>query len=88
MDTNLSILHLDARSITPHDKKAQLAHLINLHNPDFISLNENFLKPHHPLEVAGYTVFRHDRLIRKGGGTALLANKKKYIHLKLKILKN
>ena len=71
MDTNLSILHLNVRSITAPDKKAQLAHLIHLHNPDFISLNETFLKPHHPLEVAGYTVFRHDRLIRKGGGTAL-----------------
>jgi len=71
MITNLSILHLNIRSIIASDKKAQLDQLIYLHNPDFISLNETFLKPTHSLVIEGYEVFRHDRQIRKGGGAAL-----------------
>jgi len=71
MNSKLSILHLNIRSIIATDKKTQLDQLIYLHNPDFISLNETFLKPSHSLVIEGYEVFRHDRQIRKGGGAAL-----------------
>ena len=53
------------------EKKIQLADLIHNHNPDFISLNETFLKQKFTLEIEGYTIFRHDRPLRKGGGSAL-----------------
>ena len=71
MYNNLSILHINIRSITTTAKKVQLNNLIHLHSPDFISINETFLKPKHSLDIEGYRVLRHDRLIRKGGGTAL-----------------
>ena len=71
MFNTMSILHLNIRSITTPDKKVQLNNLIHLHSPDFISINETFLKPKHALEIEGYRVLRHDRLVRKGGGTAL-----------------
>ena len=36
-----------------------------------ISINETFLKPQYDLQINDYTIYRHDRLTHRGGGTAL-----------------
>ena len=70
--SSLTILHLNIQSVTSLEKKTQLYQLIHIHNPDFISLNETYLKPHDDFEIEGYRILRDDRLDRIGGGVALL----------------
>ena len=71
MINKLSILHLNIHSIITIEKQTQLKNLLSNYNPDLVSINETFLKPQLDLQIDGYTFYRHDRLIRRGGGTAL-----------------
>ncbi len=64
-------MHLNIQSIRPDLKKLQLDSIKTKHNPDFISLNETFLKPSDEFELDGYNTLRSDRTTQKGGGTAL-----------------
>ena len=75
MNNKLSILHINARSVISTEKKLAINHLISTHNPDFFSINETYLKPTHDFEIEGYSIYRHDRLTRRGGGTALAVRK-------------
>ena len=67
----ISLLHLNIQSVNSPEKLLQLDNLIINQKPDFISLNETFLKPHSKFDIEGYQIIRCDREIRKGGGTTL-----------------
>ena len=71
MNKKLKILHVNIQSINNETKTILLQQLINISEPDIISLNETFLKPNKALKIAGYQIYRSDRLVRKGGGAAL-----------------
>ena len=76
MNNTLTILHSNIQSIISNQKRIELDNIIRNHKPDIISLNETFLKPTHSLEIEGFKIFRHDRLLRKGGGSALCVSSK------------
>ena len=67
----LKLLDLNIQSIKPDQKKIQLESLKTKYNPDFISLNETFLKPTDEYELDGYIIIRSERPTQRGGGTAL-----------------
>ncbi len=71
MKSKLSIIHINIRSIISTEKKISINNLITKYDPDFISINETFLKPNHSFHIDGYKIYRIDRLYKRGGGTAL-----------------
>ena len=47
----LKLLQLKIQSLNSDSKKIQLASLTQIHKPDFISINETYLKPQHVIEL-------------------------------------
>ena len=75
--SDLVVMHLNIRGIG--SKKTQLVDLIDnsidSKEVDVILLSETWLTPFSPnLTIPGYTVYRQDRLHKKGGGVAILVS--------------
>ena len=67
----LLILYFNARSLIP--KLDELCALVEIHNPDVISIVESWLCadiPDNEISIPGYHIFRKDRN-RHGGGVLL-----------------
>ena len=75
MPDQLTILHINIQSITNskinETKKILFENLIAKTKPNFISLNETFLKEKNKLHKDGFNILRSDRTLSKGGGAAL-----------------
>ena len=76
-DSPLKIAHLNFRSMK--DKKPQFLSFVEINKPDVIVGTETWLTPaiydagYFPPEL-GYTVYRRDRVDKKGGGVIILVN--------------
>ena len=71
---SVSIMYFNARSIVP--KFDELCLLVELHNPDIISIVESLLCadiPDDDICIQGYNVFHNDRN-RHGGGVLMFIN--------------
>ena len=78
-DTDLTVMQLNIRGIG--SKKTQLLDLIDksidCKEFDIILLSETWLTPFSStLNIPGYTLYRHDRNHKKGGGVAILVSNK------------
>lgn len=61
--------HLNIHSIL--SKREEVQHLLSESNLDFLALSETWLNTNIPtnmIDVPGYTCYRRDRLVGKGGG--------------------
>ena len=75
--SDLVVLQLNVRGI--NSKKCQLKDIIDtsIHNshPDLLLLSETWLTTNSPDPIIpGYTIYRGDRHLKKGGGVAILAS--------------
>ena len=75
--TDLVVMQLNIRGLG--SKRSQLIDLINSgvqsKDPDLLLLSETWLTPFSPtLTVPGYELYQQDRLIKKGGGVAILVS--------------
>ena len=68
--TNFKAMHLNIRGI--RSKLNELKLFIKAEKPDFISLNETFLKPSFKVKIDGYNIIRKDRVYGSHGGVAII----------------
>lgn len=57
-----------------NDKKAELTHLLNKHNPTIIALSETWLRPGSVFKIKSYSCLREDRSDRYAGVALLVKN--------------
>ena len=69
----IRILHNNVNGI--YTSRTELDVILTEQNPDIITLNETFLKPHNKLTYPNYNIIRKDRLDRQRGGVAILYKK-------------
>ena len=70
------IIHININGIT--NKRAELIHYLNEHNPQFVTINESKIRKQHTIRIPNYHIIRKDRdnLGRGvGGGAAILIRK-------------
>lgn len=79
-ENNLSILHLNSRSLTKNvDKLTTFVTSIGSYNFTFIAVTETWLLdnsiPHH-LHIPGYNIVLNSKIGRRGGGVAIYVRNK------------
>jgi Reverse transcriptase (RNA-dependent DNA polymerase) len=83
--SSLKITHINAQSLVDADHFSEFQTLFGDSKFDVIAISETFLKPTIPdsfIELPGYTVYRNDRKVKRGGGVAVYVRES----LKSKIL--
>lgn len=65
----LTVMEWNAQSVRP--KVPELQEVLDRLEVDIIMLNETHLRPSDTLFLAGYTIYRNDRIGRRGGGVAI-----------------
>lgn len=82
----LSIISINVNSIVKNERRYNLTHFIDQHNPDIVLLNETKLNYRHAFTFADYNFFRNDRTDSvNGGGTGIIIkNNFKYKVIRLK----
>ncbi|XP_075170459.1 uncharacterized protein LOC142242814 [Haematobia irritans] len=75
---NLNIGHFNAQSFNIHPSSSKLAEIKNIIEGSLLSIvgvSATWLKPHNVnVDISGYTVYRNDRPVRRGGGVALFVS--------------
>ena len=70
------IIHININGIT--NKRTELIHYLNEHNPQFVTINESKIRKQHTIRIPNYHVIRKDRENPGrgvGGGVAILIRK-------------
>ncbi|KAI5695872.1 hypothetical protein M8J75_004808 [Diaphorina citri] len=70
--TSLSCIHLNAQSLSAH--MHEIRTLIDKADLHAILISQSWLKPSISdslVNISGYTLVRHDRLVRRGGGVTM-----------------
>ena len=76
MDTqqseNKKIVHININGIS--NKRTELIHYLNEHNPQFMTVNESKIRKQHKIKIPNYHIIRKDRENARclGGGVAIL----------------
>ncbi len=70
---NLSTLQWNAKSLLAHSKEFEK--YVDDHRPDVVCIQETWLNEDRQYDLPGYTLHRHDRLNRNGGGVATFIKK-------------
>ena len=79
MDTqqseNIKIIHININGIS--NKRSELIHYLNEHNPQFMTVNESKIRKQHKIKIPNYHIIRKDRenVRGLGGGAAILVRK-------------
>lgn len=74
-NNSLKIISINVNSIVTIQRRNELLNFLHINDPDFLLLNETKLKPHHTIALKNYFIIRTDRIIIKGGGTAILVKR-------------
>lgn len=72
---NLNILSINVNSIVSNVRRYNLLHTLEKHGIDIALVNETKLKNIHKIFLKKYNIIRNDRIIGKGGGTAIIIKK-------------
>ena len=76
------IIHININGIT--NKRNELIHYLNEHNPQFVTINESKIRKQHTIRIPNYHVIRKDRENPGrgiGGGVAILRKDIKFNQL-------
>lgn len=68
----LRCIFLNVNSLISLPKRHFLRNFLTKHKPDILLSADHRLSKVHKVDFNGYVVFRHDRIGRRGGGTAVL----------------
>lgn len=69
---NLNVMQINVNSIQSKHKRAEFAQFIEKHKPDVVLISETKLQPKNEILFRGFRIFRNDRIVNNGGGTAVL----------------
>lgn len=69
---NLKVIALNVNSIIKITRRHNLNNFIKKNHPDFMLISETKLNENHKVSFSNYNVYRNDRLIDSGGGTAII----------------
>lgn len=73
----LNIFVINVNSLISIEKRLYFTQFLEIHEPDFVFVNETKLNENHNLNFENYNCIRTDRKVgSKGGGTAIIINKK------------